>query len=137
MAFDSQTRNRLARFVAEARKLITDEFTEKLQSLYGLSPSGEITLVANLRHLDEEQKATAEQVIKEINEAKIWPAPIVTEVTPLQGFYMAEDYHQEYFAHNGEQPYCQFVVAPKVAKFRAHYLEKLKKPSPATPKIRA
>ena len=82
-----------------------------------------------------EQKATAEQVIKEINEAKIWPAPIVTEVTPFQGFYMAEDYHQEYFAHNGEQPYCQFVVAPKVAKFRARYFEKLKKPSPAGPKI--
>ena len=82
-----------------------------------------------------EQKATAEQVIKEINEAKIWPAPIVTEVTPFQGFYMAEDYHQEYFANNGEQPYCQFVVAPKVAKFRARYTEKLKKPSPAGPKI--
>ena len=84
-----------------------------------------------------EQKATAEQVIKEINEAKIWPAPIVTEVKPLQAFYVAEDYHQEYFAHNGEQPYCQFVVAPKVAKFRAHHLEKLKKPSPAATKIRA
>ena len=82
-----------------------------------------------------EQKLTAEQVIKEINEAKIWPAPIVTEVTPFQGFYMAEDYHQEYFAHNGEQPYCQFVVAPKVAKFRARYFEKLKKPSPVGPKI--
>jgi len=82
-----------------------------------------------------EQKATAEQVIKEINEAKIWPAPIVTEVTPFQGFYMAEDYHQEYFANNGGQPYCQFVVAPKVAKFRARYTEKLKKPSPAGPKI--
>jgi len=82
-----------------------------------------------------EQKLTAEQVIKEINEAKIWPAPIVTEVTPFQGFYMAEDYHQEYFANNGEQPYCQFVVAPKVAKFRARYTEKLKKPSPAGPKI--
>ena len=82
-----------------------------------------------------EQKLTAEQVIKEINEAKIWPAPIVTEVTPFQGFYMAEDYHQEYFANNGGQPYCQFVVAPKVAKFRARYTEKLKKPSPAGPKI--
>ena len=82
-----------------------------------------------------EQKLTAEQVIKEINEAKIWPAPIVTEVTPFQGFYMAEDYHQEYFANNGEQPYCQFVVAPKVAKFRARYFEKLKKPSPVGPKI--
>jgi peptide-methionine (S)-S-oxide reductase len=82
-----------------------------------------------------EQKAVAEQVVKEINDAKIWPAPIVTEIKPFQGFYMAEDYHQEYFAHNGEQAYCQFVVAPKVAKFRSHYFEKLKKPSPAGPKI--
>src|ERR1700745_768440 len=62
MAFDSQTRNRLARFVTDARKLITDEFTEKSQSLYGLSPSGEITPLADLRHLDEEQKATAERL---------------------------------------------------------------------------
>jgi hypothetical protein len=62
MAFDSQTRNRLVRFVADARKLITDEFTEKFQSLYGLSPSGEITPEADLRHLDEEQKATAERL---------------------------------------------------------------------------
>jgi len=83
-----------------------------------------------------EQKATAEQVVKEINEAKIWPAPIVTELKPFQGFYVAEDYHQEYFAHNGDQPYCQFVVAPKVAKFRAHYVERLKKPSPAGLKIK-
>jgi peptide-methionine (S)-S-oxide reductase len=84
-----------------------------------------------------EQKAIAEQVIKEVSEAKIWPAPIVTEVTPFQAFYMAEDYHQEYFAHNGGQPYCQFVVAPKVAKFRSHYREKLKKPAPADPQVRA
>jgi hypothetical protein len=62
MAFDSQTRNRLARFVADARKLITDEFIEKFQSLYGLSPSGEITPLADLGHLDEEQKATAERL---------------------------------------------------------------------------
>jgi hypothetical protein len=62
MAFDSQTRNRLARFVADARTLITDEFTEKFQSLYGLSPSGEITPLADLRHLDEEEKATAERL---------------------------------------------------------------------------
>ncbi|MBV8228024.1 MAG: SAM-dependent methyltransferase, partial [Verrucomicrobia bacterium] len=62
MAFDSQTRNRLARFVAEARDLIADEFTQKFQSLYGLSSSGEITPLAYLRHLDEEQKATAERL---------------------------------------------------------------------------
>ena len=74
-----------------------------------------------------EQKATAEQVISEINAAKIWPAPIVTEVAPLQAFYPAEDYHQEYFARNPSQGYCTFVIAPKVAKFRKLYLSRLKK----------
>ncbi len=76
-----------------------------------------------------EQKATAEQVIAELNEAKIWGAPIVTEVTPLSEFYPAEEYHQEYFARNPGQGYCQFVVAPKVAKFRSKYLQKLKRAS--------
>jgi peptide-methionine (S)-S-oxide reductase len=74
-----------------------------------------------------EQKAIAEQVIKEIDAARIWNAPVVTELAPLTAFYQAEDYHQEYFARNAGQPYCQFVIAPKVAKFRKHYLEKLKK----------
>jgi len=73
-----------------------------------------------------EQRATAEQVISEINAAHIWDAPIVTEVAPLQSFYPAEDYHQEYFANNGSQPYCRIVVAPKVAKFRKNYQAKLK-----------
>src|SRR5262245_17328724 len=74
-----------------------------------------------------EQKQTAEQVIAELNKAGIWDAPIVTEVTPLKQFYPAEDYHQEYFARNPGQGYCQFVVAPKVAKFRSKYLQKLKR----------
>src|SRR5881396_3297937 len=74
-----------------------------------------------------EQKAIAEQVIAEINAAHIWDAPIVTEVVPFQAFYQAEDYHQEYFQNNGDQPYCRVVIAPKVAKFRKTYLEKLKK----------
>jgi peptide-methionine (S)-S-oxide reductase len=76
---------------------------------------------------NQAQKAIAEQVIQEINAAHIWPAPIVTEVTPSSTFYQAEDYHQEYFKHNSQQPYCQVVVAPKVAKFRKQYLAKLKK----------
>lgn len=76
---------------------------------------------------DAEQKEVAEEVIAEINSAKIWDAPIVTEVTQFEAFYQAEDYHQEYFAHNKFQPYCQFVVAPKVAKFRQKYAERLKK----------
>jgi len=75
---------------------------------------------------DEEQKAIAEQTIAEVNGTHVWPRPIVTQVVPLDKFYVAEDYHQEYFANNANQPYCQVVVAPKVAKFRKHYLEKLK-----------
>jgi peptide-methionine (S)-S-oxide reductase len=73
-----------------------------------------------------EQQATAEQVIAELNAAKIWDAPIVTEVVPYTRFYVAEDYHQEYFKNNSGQPYCRVVVAPKVAKARKHFLEKLK-----------
>jgi peptide-methionine (S)-S-oxide reductase len=75
----------------------------------------------------DEQKRTAEQVISETNAAKIWPAPIVTEVAPLQAFYPAEDYHQEYFARNPSQGYCTFIIAPKVAKFRKQYLSRLKR----------
>jgi peptide-methionine (S)-S-oxide reductase len=76
---------------------------------------------------DEEQKKITEEVIKELNAQKIWDNPIVTEVTKFDKFYVAEDYHQEYFAKNPYQPYCQVVVAPKVGKFRKHFLEMLKK----------
>ncbi len=74
-----------------------------------------------------EQKATAEQVIRELNAAHLWDNPIVTEVTPLDTFYPAEDYHQEYFKNHPDQGYCRVVIAPKVAKFRKHYLEQLKR----------
>ena len=73
-----------------------------------------------------EQKVTAEKVIAKLNAEHLWNAPIVTEVAPFDKFYRAEDYHQEYFEHNGNQPYCRVVVAPKVAKFRKHYMDKLK-----------
>lgn len=76
---------------------------------------------------DEGQKAIAEQVIREITAARIWDAPIVTEVTPFTAFYKAEEYHQEYFRKNPNQPYCRVVIAPKVAKFRQRYLAKLKR----------
>jgi peptide-methionine (S)-S-oxide reductase len=76
---------------------------------------------------DGQQKTVAEEVIREIEAAKIWDAPIVTEVTPFKDFFKAEDYHQEYFAQNPDQPYCRMVIAPKVAKFREHYRERLKK----------
>jgi peptide-methionine (S)-S-oxide reductase len=76
---------------------------------------------------DDEQKKIAEEVIQDLSAQKLWDRPVVTEVTKLDKFYMAEDYHQEYFARNPYQPYCQVVVAPKVAKFRKHFLEMLKK----------
>ena len=74
----------------------------------------------------EDQRATAERVIQKMGRDGVWSDPIVTEVTPAVTFYPAEDYHQEYFARNPNQGYCQFVVAPKVAKFRKKYLERLK-----------
>lgn len=73
-----------------------------------------------------EQKKIAEELIAELNAAGIWGRPIVTEVKPLGTFYPAEDYHQRYFRDNPEQPYCQSVVAPKVAKFRKQFLAKLR-----------
>lgn len=76
---------------------------------------------------NEKQKTIAEQVIKELNTANVWGAPIVTEVKPFRKFYPAEDYHQEYFERNPEQGYCRMVIAPKLAKFRKQYLEQLKK----------
>ncbi|HET7598528.1 MAG TPA: peptide-methionine (S)-S-oxide reductase MsrA [Burkholderiales bacterium] len=75
-----------------------------------------------------EQKATAERVIGKLTGAKLWRHPIVTEIEPAGPFFRAEDYHQEYFTRNPYQPYCQFIVAPKVAKFRKQFLQKLKKP---------
>lgn len=74
-----------------------------------------------------EQKSAAEQVIAKLNAAQIYEDPIVTEVVAASRFYVAEDYHQEYFQRNPAQPYCAYVVRPKVAKFRKHFLEKLKK----------
>jgi peptide-methionine (S)-S-oxide reductase len=76
---------------------------------------------------DEQQKKIAEEVIQEINAARIWDAPIVTEVTPFDRFYMAEDYHQEYFKNNPFQGYCRVVIAPKVTKFRHNFADRLKK----------
>jgi peptide-methionine (S)-S-oxide reductase len=74
-----------------------------------------------------EQRETAERVIEEIGKQGVWGARIVTEVAPLDHFYPAEAYHQEYFARNPGQGYCQVVVAPKVAKFRKTHLDKLRR----------
>lgn len=74
-----------------------------------------------------EQKTQAEEIIKSLQDEGVWNRPIVTQVVPFDSFYRAEDYHQEYFANNPAQPYCNIVIAPKVAKFRKHYVQMLKK----------
>lgn len=74
-----------------------------------------------------EQRATGESVIAELTAGGLWNDPIVTEIADVAPFYEAERYHQEYFARNARQPYCAAVVAPKVAKFRKHFTERLKR----------
>ncbi|MFZ4827681.1 MAG: peptide-methionine (S)-S-oxide reductase MsrA [Phototrophicaceae bacterium] len=74
----------------------------------------------------DEQKRIAQATIDALNQSNVWGSPIVTEVTRFETFYGAEDYHQEYFANNKDNRYCQVVVAPKVAKFRQYYFNKLK-----------
>lgn len=73
-----------------------------------------------------EQKAEAQALIKELDSGDVWGDPIVTEVTPIDTFYKAEDYHQEYYRYNTNQPYCRAVISPKVSKFRQKYAHKLK-----------
>lgn len=76
-----------------------------------------------------EQKALAQEVMQNLNQAGLWQNPIVTELVAFEKFYPAEDYHQEYFRRNPYQPYCAFVVGPKVARFRKQYFDRLKKPA--------
>ncbi|HEX5415991.1 MAG TPA: peptide-methionine (S)-S-oxide reductase MsrA [Chloroflexota bacterium] len=73
-----------------------------------------------------EQQAVAEQTIAALNAQHLWPRPIVTQLEPFTGFYPAEEYHREYYLNNPFQPYCQIVIAPKVAKARKKFLAKLK-----------
>jgi peptide-methionine (S)-S-oxide reductase len=75
-----------------------------------------------------EQQHIAEQTAAALNKARLWDQPIVTEIVPAPTFYPAEDYHQEYFKNNPTQGYCRVVIAPKVAKFRKQYLDKLRRP---------
>ncbi len=76
-----------------------------------------------------EQRATTERVIAELQARKVWDDPIVTELKPLAAFYPAEEYHRDYFRRNPNQGYCSAVIAPKVAKVRKLYLDKLKQPT--------
>jgi peptide-methionine (S)-S-oxide reductase len=75
---------------------------------------------------DEEQRIVAEQVIRELNAARIWENPVVTRVEPYSTFYSAEEYHRDYFERNPSQLYCQVVINPKLSEFRKKWVEKLK-----------
>ncbi|WP_343591955.1 peptide-methionine (S)-S-oxide reductase MsrA [Flavobacterium sp.] len=74
-----------------------------------------------------EQKKAAESIISELNKAKVYKSPIVTKVEPFKAFYKAEDYHQNYYANNKNQPYCRMVIQPKLEKFEKVFKDKLKK----------
>ena len=75
-----------------------------------------------------EQEREAREVVKKLTDQKLFRAPIVTEIAPASTFHVAEDYHQEYFARVGAgNPYCSYVIEPKVAKFRKHFMERLKR----------
>jgi peptide-methionine (S)-S-oxide reductase len=75
---------------------------------------------------DDQQKAMAEKVIKELTETKTWNMPIVTQIEPFKIFYKAEEYHQNYFKNHPEKSYCSIIIAPKIGKLKQHYLGKLK-----------
>jgi len=75
----------------------------------------------------DEQRVIAQEVMARIGAAKLWREPIVTEIAPASRFWVAENYHQDYFARNPRQPYCMAVVDPKVSKFRKHFRDRLKK----------
>ncbi len=75
-----------------------------------------------------EQEAAARKVVAKLAADKVFSSPVVTEIAPASTFYVAEKYHQDYYARvGGSNPYCTFVIDPKVAKFRKHYLDRLKK----------
>lgn len=76
-------------------------------------------------HHDDEQKRVAEETMARLTEDGVWDDTIVTELSPLPEFYPAEEYHQNYFQRNPNQPYCQVVIAPKIAKLRKQHFDRL------------
>ena len=76
---------------------------------------------------NEQQKTIAGELIEELNKARLWEKPIVTQIAPLDKFYPAEDYHREYFSQHPEQAYCQMVISPKVNKFRKQWAKRIKR----------
>jgi len=76
---------------------------------------------------DNKQRATAEKLIEELGNSRMYDGPIATKVEPFEVFYKAEDYHNDYFRNHPAQPYCKLVIAPKIAKLREDYRNKLKR----------
>ena len=77
-------------------------------------------------HNSPEQESIARETVARLTKSLIWDSPIVTEIVPSPTFYPAEEYHREYYRRNADQPYCQFVIAPKITKLRREYLTRLK-----------
>jgi len=77
-------------------------------------------------YTSEEQKQQAEEAIAKLNSSRAFPSPVVTTVEPAKDFFVAENYHQEYYANNSSQPYCQFVISPKMKKFQQKFSDKMK-----------
>jgi len=75
---------------------------------------------------NQDQEQTARSTLEQFEQAGLWNDPIVTEVTALDNFFPAEDYHQDYYSNNMTQPYCQVVIAPKISKFRKIFIDQLK-----------
>jgi peptide-methionine (S)-S-oxide reductase len=83
----------------------------------------------------EEQRATAEQVIRELEAARLWRGKIVTEIAPFREFFPAEEYHRDYFRRNPGAGYCRAIIAPKVVKFRKQFRSRLKSSGPSGPTV--
>lgn len=77
---------------------------------------------------NQQQKETAEKLIAELAREGIWDKPIVTEIVPLKTFYSAETYHKDYYKKHPKEPYCQAVIAPKIAKLQQRFIDKIKVP---------
>ena len=75
---------------------------------------------------DDEQRRVAEEIVAELGAEHAYEEPVVTEIKPLDAFYAAEQYHQNYYSQNSAQPYCAFVISPKIAKFRKKFAERLR-----------
>jgi len=76
-------------------------------------------------YVDQDQKITAQKMLTKLEERKVFESDIVTEIQPLREFYPAEEYHKQYYFQNNMQPYCQFVISPKLEKFKKNFKEKL------------